>query len=130
RCCSPSRGRWPGPRRSQTTRPRSENRTMSNRAAIYTTFSSDRQNERSCDDQDALCTAWAERQGLSVTASYQDAAISGASTINRFGLASLMRDARAGRFDVVLCEALDRLSRDQADLARIKKGLAFLGLGL
>ncbi|MGV3651820.1 MAG: recombinase family protein [Devosia sp.] len=100
------------------------------RAAIYARYSSDRQNERSCADQNALCEAWAERQGLTVTAGYDDAAISGASTINRMGLAALMRDARARRFDVVVCEALDRLSRDQADLARIKKELAFLDIAI
>ncbi len=103
---------------------------MTRRAAVYARFSSDRQNEKSCSDQIALCEAWAEREGLTVTASYEDAAVSGASTVNRFGLASLMRDARARRFDVVLCEALDRLSRDQADLARIKKELAFLDIAI
>lgn len=103
---------------------------MSKRVAVYARFSSDRQNESSCADQIALCEAWAGRQGLSVTATYEDAAISGASTINRNGLASLMRDARAKRFDVVLCEALDRLSRDQADLAALKKQLAFIGVSI
>lgn len=103
---------------------------MTRRAAVYARFSSDRQNEKSCSDQIALCEAWAEREGMVVTASYEDAAVSGASTVNRFGLASLMRDARARRFDVVLCEALDRLSRDQADLAQIKKELAFLDIGI
>lgn len=103
---------------------------MLKRAAIYARFSSDRQNERSCADQIALCEAWAARQGLTVTATYEDAAVSGASTVNRFGLASLMRDARARRFDVVVSEALDRLSRDQADLATIKKQLAFVEIGI
>jgi site-specific DNA recombinase len=41
-----------------------------------------------------------------------------------------MRAARERQFDVVLCEALDRLSRDQADLARLKKELAFLDIGI
>ena len=103
---------------------------MSKRVAVYARFSSDRQNERSCADQIALCEAWAERQGLAVTATYEDAAVSGASTINRSGLSGMMRDARAKRFDVVLCEALDRLSRDQADLAALKKQLSFLGIAI
>lgn len=95
------------------------------RAAIYARFSSDRQNEHSCRDQIALCGAWAERQGLSIVETFEDQAVSGSSTINRFGLAALMRAAGEGRFDIVICEALDRLSRDQADLATIKKQLAF-----
>lgn len=100
------------------------------RAAIYARFSSDRQNERSCHDQIDLCTAWAERQGIEIVATYDDSAISGASKVNRAGLAGLMRDARARRFDIVLAEALDRLSRDQADLAGIKKDLAFLDIAI
>ncbi len=95
------------------------------RAAIYARFSSDLQNENSCRDQIQLCTTWASERGFSVVRSYEDSAISGASTINRFGLATLLRDAREHKFDTVICEALDRLSRDQADLGQLKKELAF-----
>lgn len=100
------------------------------RAAIYARFSSDRQNEKSCKDQINLCSAWAERNNCTVVDTFQDQAISGASTINRFGLASLMRAAREKRFDVVIAEALDRLSRDQADLGQLRKELTFLGIGI
>ncbi len=101
-----------------------------NRAVIYARFSSDRQNENSCRDQIELASIWAERNGFEVIDSYQDAAISGASTHNRPALAELMADAQAGKFDTVLCEALDRLSRDQADLAQIRKTLNFYGVGI
>jgi site-specific DNA recombinase len=101
---------------------------MTKRVAIYARFSSDRQNERSCRDQADLCAAWAERQGFRVVATFDDAAVSGGSTIGRYGLACLMRAARNGEIDAVLCEALDRLSRDQADLGQIKKELTFLGI--
>ena len=93
------------------------------RAAIYARFSTDRQNERSCEDQAWLCRQLAEREGMFVVAEYEDKAISGASTHGRLGLARLLRDARDKRFDVVICEDLDRLSRDQADLANIRKEL-------
>lgn len=100
------------------------------RAAIYARFSSEKQNDRSCRDQIDLCRAWAERDGMIVVAEYSDEAVSGASTVNRLGLGRLMRDAREKAFDVVLCEALDRLSRDQADLATIRKSLNFLEIGI
>lgn len=100
------------------------------RAAIYARFSSDRQNDKSCRDQIELASIWAERNGFEVVDSYQDAAISGASTHNRPALAELMKDAQAGKFDTVICEALDRLSRDQADLAQIRKTLNFYGVGI
>ena len=95
------------------------------RAAIYARFSSDRQNERSCQDQIDLCAAWAEKQGIEVVATFADHAISGASTINRLEFGRMRRAARNREFDVVISEALDRISRDQADLATIKKQLAF-----
>ena len=90
------------------------------RAAIYARFSSEKQNDRSCRDQIDLCRAWAERESMIVVAEYSDEAVSGASTVNRLGLGRLMRDSREKAFDVVLCEALDRLCRDQADLATIR----------
>ncbi|MDZ5697508.1 recombinase family protein [Chelativorans sp. M5D2P16] len=39
-----------------------------------------------------------------------------------------MREAQAGRYDVVLAEALDRISRDQADVATLFKHLKFAGI--
>jgi DNA invertase Pin-like site-specific DNA recombinase len=35
----------------------------------------------------------------------------------------LLADAQRGRFDIVLAEALDRISRDQADVATLFKHL-------
>ncbi|MCP4098286.1 MAG: recombinase family protein, partial [Planctomycetaceae bacterium] len=46
----------------------------------------------------------------------------------RNGIAKLMRDAQEGRYSVLIVEALDRLSRDQEDLAHIWKRLSFLGI--
>jgi site-specific DNA recombinase len=59
---------------------------------------------------------------------YHDAAISGASVILRPGVQSLLQDAQRGRFDIVLAEALDRVSRDQADVATLFKHLRFAGV--
>ena len=98
------------------------------RAAIYARFSSDLQNERSCEDQIAWCETWAERQGLFVVASFADEAVSGASALNRPRLNGMLRMAREKRFDVLVCEDLDRLARKQADLHRIRDELTFLGI--
>lgn len=43
----------------------------------------------------------------------------------RPGIQALMQDAQRGRFDVVLAEALDRISRDQEDVAGVYKRLTF-----
>ena len=58
----------------------------------------------------------------------EDKARSGASVFGREGLMRLMDAARERAFDVVLVEALDRLSRDMEDLAGIHKRLSFLGI--
>lgn len=95
------------------------------RAVIYARFSSDKQSDRSIDDQVALCRGYCERESFDIVKVYEDRAISGASTVNRLGWLTLMRDARAGHFDIVVAEALDRISRDQEDLAGIHKRLRF-----
>ncbi len=65
------------------------------RAAIYARYSSDKQNERSIDDQVALCRAYCERHDLFIVDVYNDRAISGASTANRPGWHTLMSGAIA-----------------------------------
>jgi Resolvase, N terminal domain len=45
--------------------------------------------------------------------------------ILRPGLQSLLQDAQRRRFDVVLGEALDQISRDHADVATLFKHLRF-----
>ena len=58
---------------------------------------------------------------------FYDAAISG-STGFRPGYQALIEAANQGRFDVVVAESLDRLSRDQADVATLFKRLKFAGI--
>ena len=100
------------------------------RTAIYARFSTELQQERSIDDQISLCRNYAAKNELDVVAKYEDRARSGASIYGRDGLTALLDAAREGKFDVVLTEALDRLSRDQEDLAGIWKRLNFLGIEL
>lgn len=100
------------------------------RTAIYARFSTELQNDRSIEDQIHLCQAHAARSGLAVTATYCDRARSGASIHGRDGLMDMLHAARSGRFDIILVESLDRLSRDQEDLAGIWKRLTFGGVEL
>lgn len=100
------------------------------RAAIYARYSSELQNARSIEDQAALCRAYAERQGYSIAGEYADRARSGASMIGRDGLLRMIEDSKVGRFDLILVESLDRISRDMEDLAAIHKRLSFAGVKL
>ena len=98
------------------------------RVALYARYSSDNQSSASIDDQFRICRELAVKEGWSVAACYHDAAISGASMILRPGIQNLLTDARRGGFDTVLAEALDRVSRDQADVATLFKHLRFAGV--
>ncbi|ARU01821.1 recombinase family protein [Yoonia vestfoldensis] len=94
------------------------------RAAIYARFSTDMQRDASIDDQIRSCREYAARQGLTVVETYSDRAVSGASLM-RSGMQKLLQDGRSGLFDVVISEGLDRLSRNQADIAQIYQTLLF-----
>jgi site-specific DNA recombinase len=95
-------------------------------AAIYARYSSDLQREASIEDQNRICRERAAKEGWSVHQCYSDRGISGASLI-RPGIQKLLQDAQAGRFGIVLAESLDRLSRDQEDIAHIFKRINFAG---
>lgn len=98
------------------------------RAAIYARYSTDHQNDRSIEDQVELCRTHAAKSGFSVTVQYSDRARTSASLFGRDGILDLIDDAKAGRFDVVIVESLDRVSRDQADLAGVFKRLSHYGV--
>ena len=98
------------------------------RIAIYARYSSDNQREASIEDQFRICREQAKREKWKVIGTYKDAGISGASMILRPGIQALLQDAQGGQFDIVLAEALDRISRDQADIATLYKHLKFAGV--
>ena len=94
------------------------------RAVIYARFSTDMQRDASIEDQIRSCQEYAARQGLKVIETYSDRAVSGASLMRR-DMQKLLRDGRNGLFDVVISEGLDRLSRNQSDIAQIYQSLLF-----
>jgi len=93
------------------------------RAAIYARYSSELQSEASIDDQVRLCRERAEQNGMTVAGAFTDYAIGGSHLSNRPGMLSLLEHAKKNAFDVVIAEALDRISRDQEDIAGIFKRL-------
>jgi site-specific DNA recombinase len=97
------------------------------KVALYARYSSENQRDASIEDQLRLCRLHAERQGWTIVDSYTDRAISGASLL-RPGIQELILDAQRGRFVIVLAEAMDRLSRDQEDIAGLFKRMSFAGV--
>ena len=98
------------------------------RVVIYARYSSDHQRAASIDDQFKVCRERAKREGWEVVGTYKDAGLSGASMVLRPGIQALLQNAQAGGFDLVVAEALDRISRDQADVATLFKHLKFAGV--
>jgi site-specific DNA recombinase len=103
------------------------------KAAVYSRFSTDRQNESSIADQVRVCTEYAARQGWRAVELFEDQGISGAALGNRPGVLRLQEGAFARRFDVVLVTDLSRLSRSQGDLSKmidrlVAKGLRVIGV--
>jgi site-specific DNA recombinase len=94
------------------------------RAVIYARFSTELQTASSLDDQVRLCRELIERDGHDLINVYKDRAMSGASLM-RPGIQSVLLDARRGTFDLLYAEALDRVSRDQEDVAGVFKRLLF-----
>ena len=99
------------------------------RAVIYARYSTDLQSPSSIEDQIRVCRERIDREGWTYHTAYCDRAVSGASRL-RASYQMLLEDARRGFFDVVVAEALDRLSRDQEDTAHLFKHLSFAGVQL
>jgi DNA invertase Pin-like site-specific DNA recombinase len=102
------------------------------RCAIYARYSSDLQSPASIEDQVRLCRAHAERQGWTVVATFEDAALSGFGIEHRPGYQQLVAAALASPpgFDVILVEDLSRLTRDMAELLRLHHRLRLRGVEL
>ena len=93
-------------------------------AVIYARYSSEGQREASIEDQVRNCRRLCEERGWSVLKVYEDRAISGATWL-RPGYQEMLADARAKKFNIIVAEALDRLSRDQAETATLYKRMQF-----
>ena len=99
------------------------------RVAVYARYSSENQSQASLVDQLEICTRYVERRGWTIVDTYADAALSGASRF-RPQYQRLLVDLDRGAFDVVVVEALDRLSRKLADIAAFHDRCAFAGIEL
>lgn len=98
-----------------------------NRVALYARYSSDHQRDASIEDQLRLCREKCDSEGWTIMDSYTDHAVSGASLL-RPGVQALIEDGRNHKFDIIVAEAMDRLSRDQEDIAGLYKRMEFAGV--
>ena len=88
-------------------------------AVIYARYSSDSQREESIEGQIRECTAFAEKNGITILKHYIDRAYS-AKTDNRPEFQRMINDSRQRLFDIVLVWKLDRFARNRYDSANYK----------
>ena len=88
-------------------------------AVIYARYSSDNQREESIEGQIRECTAYAERNGITVVRHYIDRALS-AKTDNRPDFQQMIRDSNKKLFEIVLVWKFDRFARNRFDSANYK----------
>lgn len=85
-------------------------------AVIYARYSSDNQREESIEGQIRECTAYAEKNGITVIKHCIDRALS-AKTDNRPEFQQMIKDCEKRLFDIVLVWKLDRFARNRYDSA-------------
>ena len=98
-------------------------------AVIYARYSSDNQREESIEGQIRECTAYAEKNDITIVKHYIDRAIS-AKTDNRPQFRQMIKDSDKKLFDIVLVWKLDRFARNRYDSARYKTQLKKNGVKL
>ena len=91
-------------------------------AVIYARYSSDNQREESIEGQIRECTAYAEKNGITVLRHYIDRAFS-AKTDNRPEFQNMIKDSAKNLFDGIIVWKLDRFARNRYDSATYKAKL-------
>ena len=92
------------------------------KAVIYARYSSDNQREESIEGQIRECTAFAEKNGITILRHYIDRAFS-AKTDNRPEFQNMIKDSGKRLFDMIIVWKLDRFARNRYDSARYKATL-------
>ena len=100
------------------------------RAVMYARYSTDKQTELSIEAQFRACREYAQVKGYIITGQYEDKAISGKSTVSRSGYQKMVRDAEAGKFDIILIHKYDRIARNLGDHVNLEKRLQGYGVQL
>jgi DNA invertase Pin-like site-specific DNA recombinase len=91
-------------------------------AAAHARFSTELQDEKSTEDQIALCRACAARHQLDVVATFADKARSGASVFGRDGLMKLMDAALIGAFLMGTAKSFPQRARSRGSMRILAAG--------
>ncbi len=97
------------------------------KAVIYARYSSDNQREESIEGQIRECTAYCEKNSITILNTYIDRALS-AKTDNRPDFQRMIRESAKGQFDLIVVWKLDRFARNRYDSAHYKALLKKYGV--
>lgn len=97
------------------------------KAVIYARYSSDNQREESIEGQLRECTAYCQKNDITILRTYIDRAMS-AKTDHRPDFQRMIKDSAKGLFDVVIVWKLDRFARNRYDSAHYKAQLRKYGV--
>ncbi len=97
------------------------------KAVIYARYSSDNQREASIEGQIRECTAFAEKNGITILRHYIDRAFS-AKTDNRPEFQNMIKDSGKRLFDMIIVWKLDRFARTAPEGALLVRDLVDRGI--
>ena len=95
------------------------------RAAVYARFSTDMQRDQSIEDQVRGCKKFIAQEDWELVKVFSDKGLSGSKT-DRPDYQTMLTAARDSEFEVIVCEDVSRLWRDEAEQARCVKELQYL----
>ena len=98
------------------------------RAAIYTRFSSDNQNEATISAQKRIIKAFAEQEGYTIVESYSDEAETATTSDNRDDFLKMLSDAKKGMFDYIIVWQFSRFARNKEESVIYKAMLRKAGV--
>lgn len=98
---------------------------------IYARYSDGpNQTEQSIEGQVADCQEYAEKNGIQIVEIYADRHVSGKGIEGRWEFQRMLKDAEAGKFEVVIVWKIDRFGRNRQDIAMAKLRLKKAGVRL
>lgn len=97
------------------------------KAAIYSRKSKFTGKGESVENQIELCKSYAKNNGYDDIFIYEDEGFSGGN-VNRPEFKAMMKDAKAKKFDAIICYRLDRISRNVSDFSSLIDELKDLGI--